>query len=962
MSSINGMKWFRLLTFGLALSIGLIVYTVAAETTSAPPWPHEQSDLAPDPDVVFGRLPNGFRYAMLPNSKPKDRVSLHLVVNAGSIHEQEDQRGLAHFLEHMLFNGSTHFAPGELVKYFQKIGMQFGPDANASTGFYRTVYDINLPPGDRESLAEALLVMADYAQGALLLPSEIDREREVILAEKRTRDSADYRTYVASMQFELAGTLFPERLPIGTEDVIRHADREKFQDFYDTWYRPANMVLVMVGDFDAVVAADLIADRFAAMQPRQEPRPAPAIGVLRQDTAPIFYHYEPEVGSTTLTLQVLKAVPRRIDSVAYKKERMKDRLIGLILQNRLDRLQNLPDPPFTEASAGNGRFLRTFQYGYISADCQPQNWQETLTRIEQVLRQALEHGFDAVEVDRARRDFLAEIERSVDQAATRESKRLARLMIHTLTTDRVFQSPQQEKAFYTPSLAAVKPESLMVRLQEIWQAPHRKILMTGNTDLASREADPAAIIEEVYQAAARQSVKAPEVVQATPFPYFPIPPQTSDQPTERELIEDLEITRITLANGIRLNFKPTQFSANEILFALAIEGGRAVEPLNKPGLAELTRDVINESGVGPLDREALQIALTGKTTALTFGYNHDRFFFRGTSTPKEIGLVFQLLYAHLTDPVFRPEAYSLAQDRFAQSYRQMAQSVDGAFRLHGQRFFSGGDSRFGKPGLKEIQRLTLADIDGWIKPIMANAPLELSMVGDFDLETAVALAQQYLGPLPGKRQDKVEVESGPTFPVGQTKQVAIQTQIDKALMVVAFLTDDAHDIHRTRRLNLLAEIFSERLREEVREKRGAAYSPGAYSWPSRAFPGYGIFLSYLPLAPSEVDPILAAVKQIARQIVAEGVTAEELERALAPTLTSIREQLRQNNYWLQTVLMGSARYPEQIAWSRNILNDYAGIQAPELVSLARRYLDPDKAAVFEARPSAGLAALRPKPF
>jgi zinc protease len=186
--------------------------------------------------------------------------------------------------------------------------------------------------------------------------------------------------------------------------------------------------------------------------------------------------------------------------------------------------------------------------------------------------------------------------------------------------------------------------------------------------------------------------------------------------------------------------------------------------------------------------------------------------------------------------------------------------------------------------------------------------------------------------------------------------VPVATQIDKALLLVAFPTDDARDIHRTRRLNVLAEIFSDLLREEVREKQGAAYSPGAYSWPSRTYPGYGLFLSYLPVAPQAVEPVLGAVYSIARGLASAGITSEELERALEPTLTGIREQLRQNDYWLQTVMMGATRHPEQMEWSRTILDDYAGIQPEELTEMARRYLMPEKAAVFEARPAARASA------
>jgi zinc protease len=951
----------------LAVLIGLVIGSGSGvDTAAAPPaemarWPHERSDLAADPELVFGRFPNGFRYALLTNGKPRERVSLHLVVNAGSLHEQEDQRGIAHFLEHMLFNGSTHFAPGELVKYFQKIGMQFGPDANASTSFHRTVYDINLPHSDRDSLNEALTVMGDYAAGALLLPAEIEREREVILAEKRTRDSADYRTYVASLNYELAGTLFPERLPIGTEAVIRKADRQVFQAFYDTWYRPDNMVLVMVGDFDPAMAADLIAQHFQDMQPRAVDSPAPEIGRLQQPEAPVFYHHEPASGNTTLTLQVLASVPERVDSAAYKRERMENQLVGMLLQNRLERILNRPDPPFTDASAGIGRFLRQIAYGYISAECQPQDWQAALGQIEKTLRQALTYGFDAVEVDRVRRDFSADLERRVDQAGTRESGHLARQLIHTISSDQVFQSPAQEKAFYTPLLAAVTPEELNARLRRAWALPNRQILMTGNTQLAGLKAEPSALIHEVYQASMRQAVEAPAMAADARFPYLPAPQVYAGQPAGRELIEDLGITRVRLRNGIRLNLKPTEFSDNEILFALGLEGGRAVEPTAQPGLAALTRDVINESGLGALDREALQIALTGKTTSLAFGFNTDRFYFKGKSSPKEIELLFQLLHTHLTDPAFRPEAYQLARERFTQNYKQMVQSVDAAFNLHAQRFLSGGDPRFGSPRLEEFERLHLADIEGWFKPILAAAPLELSMVGDFDLETAIILAQQYLGGLPRRGPDEIKIVPGPRFPIGQNKEVAIDTRIDKALLVVAFLTDDGRDIYRTRRLNVLADIFAERLREEIREKQGAAYSTGAFSWPNRTFPGYGLFLSYLPLAPQALTPVLADVKEIARKITTDGITTDELQRALEPTLTGVREQLRQNDYWLNTVLMGATRHPDQIEWSRTILEDYARIEVRELVALAHQYLDPGKAAVFKARPAVAPQAQNANP-
>ena len=226
----------------------LLAVSIAAGADTR--WPHQASDLDPDPELVFGALDNGLRYVLRVNQTPRDRVSLHLNVQAGSLHERDDQRGLAHFLEHMLFNGSTHFPPGELVKYFQRIGMAFGDDANAHTGFNETVYDVLLPDNRPESIAEGLLVLRDYASEALLLPEEIDREREVVLAEMRTRDSPGYRAFKASLEFEFEGLRVAQRLPIGEEAVVRQADRQALKAFYDDWYRPERLVVVMVGDFD----------------------------------------------------------------------------------------------------------------------------------------------------------------------------------------------------------------------------------------------------------------------------------------------------------------------------------------------------------------------------------------------------------------------------------------------------------------------------------------------------------------------------------------------------------------------------------------------------------------------------------------------------------------------------------------------------------------------------------------
>ncbi len=923
-------------------------------SVSAGSWAHEASDLTPDPQVTFGRLANGFRYALMPNGKPKDRTRMHLVVRTGSLQESDEQRGIAHFLEHMLFNGSTHFPPGELIKYFQKIGMAFGPDANAHTGFYETVYDINLPLSDRQSLQEALQVMQDYAEGALLLASEIDRERGIILAEKRARDSADYRAYVATLNFELAGTLFPDRLPIGTEAVIRSADRSVFKQFYDTWYRPGNMVLVMVGDFDPVLAGRLVEEQFAAMAARAPAKRQPETGKIHHDGMKTFYHHEAELGSTSVTLQVLDHTSHRTDNAALRQEKIETYLANQIIRNRLNRKLNQAESPITDASAGSGVFLRQVRYGYIAADCEPDRWPEALMLIEQELRRALEYGFTDDEIDRVKKEYLGGLELAVDQASTRENATLARELIHAVSADKVFQSPQQKQGLAEPIVTAVSGEDLLVRLRDVWNQNHRLVMVTGNAEIGSPSGGPEDEIAAVFHRSQAQAVSPPAEAPAVVFPYLERP-QEAGRIAERSEHADIGVSMVRFENDIRVNFKPTDYTAGEVQFVLSFGQGRSGVPPHKAALAVVAEEVVNESGLGRLDKEALAQAMAGKKTELQFLLHDDRFSFEGRTVPEEMEIMFQLLQAHVTDAVFREDAWQLALSRYRQSHLAMRQSVDGSMNLWGWHFLSGNDSRFGMPAPSKLDALSAGDMEDWLGKALRRGAMELSVVGDVDRETVIRLAARYLGSLPDRtpKNQIVVAKPGPVFPDARQMDVPVLSRINKALLVMAFPTDDVWAIGRTRRLNILSEIVSERLRVRVRENLGAAYSPGAYSWPSRAYPDYGLFIVYIPLETGALDTIKAEVRTLIRDLRENGISSEELQRALEPTLTGIKDRFRENRYWLQTVLVGASHHPVQLDWSRTIASDYAGIRKEDIEKMARQYLDLSRVAVVQAHATAG---------
>jgi len=427
----------------------------AVSLESADSWPHEESDLVADSDVLFGRLPNGVRYILKENKTPRDRVSMHLWVQVGSLAERDDEQGLAHFMEHMAFNGTTHFAPGEMVKFFQRIGMQFGPDANAHTGFSQTVYDVLLPDGSKENLLEGLKVLQDYAAGALLLAEEVEKEKNVVLAEMRTRDSGDFRSLKSAFKFEMPGTLIPQRFPIGKEETIKGITTDMVRSFYDAWYRPERMVLVLVGDFDKTAARSLIHERFGGLKSRALPRPVPDFGRFSHSGLKSYYWYNKESGAANIRIETMQVQPAPKDNVQSRRAQLAVDLANRIVQKRLDKIIKLSDNGCSGAFIDEGYFLNQIRYSEIAAQSKPENWRQVLAMLEQTLRGALQHGFTPAELSRARSEYIAELKRDVEACHTLESGDIAEQLMDEFAGRRVSQSALQRQELLAPMLDAI---------------------------------------------------------------------------------------------------------------------------------------------------------------------------------------------------------------------------------------------------------------------------------------------------------------------------------------------------------------------------------------------------------------------------------------------------------------------------------------------------------------------------
>ena len=928
------------------LALGLLALSLRAAT----PFAHEGSDLRPDPAVRYGTLPNGLRYALRANAEPKERASLRLLIEAGSLHEAEDQRGLAHFLEHMAFNGSTHYAPGTLVEFFQRMGMNFGGDTNASTGFERTLYLLELPDTKAATLGEGLRVLGDYAGGLLLKTEELEKERGIILSEKRTGDSVGYRTMLATYGFLLGGSLFPHRFPIGDASVIAEAGRERFVDFYDAWYRPELMSVVMVGDFDVAAVEKQVVATFTPLKARAAARPAPNLGKLNTaDGTRVFYHHESEAPSTSVQLATVTSYTHERDTAANRLKYLPRSLADMMINRRLSILAKKENAPFNRGNAGTGEAYNFYRQSTVALTCKPDQWEAALGVADQELRRALTHGFQPAELQEVAANYRNYLEESAKTAATRRSDGLAEDITQQLLDRDIFTTPAADLALVAPALAKITVADCLEALRRSWSPNHRLVLVTGNAKLGDAAV---ATIAAAYDRTAATAVAAPEAIGDLQWTYTDFGP--AGKVAQRSRVADLDITLVTFDNGVRLNLKKTDFEANSIRVGVRIGSGSLTEPKDQPGLAYFAGQTFTAGGLGRHSADDLRRILAGKTVGVGFGASADAFTVGGGTNPTDLLLEFQLIAAHLTDPGYRPEAARLSRKSLEQMFTGFEHTAAGPYNLDVARLLVSGDSRFGFPAKEEMLRRNTAEVKAWVGPQLARGAIEIAVVGDLDVEATIAAVAQTLGALPKRdpkpAHDDLKKVAFPSAPF--SREFPIATEIPKADVRIYWPTTDGRDVGRSRRLNLLANVLSDRLRVKIREELGDAYSPGAGSNASDLYPDYGYILAGTTVEPAKTKKVLDVISALAADLADKGVTEEELDRAKKPVLTGLRESVRTNGYWLGSVLSRAQEKPAVLDWSRSRHADTEAITAAELSALAKAYLGADRASRIVIVPAA----------
>jgi len=829
--------------------------------------------------------------------------------------------------------------------------MDFGADANAHTDFFNTVYDLSLPKGDREHLSNAFVIIQDYAQGALVLETEVNRERGIISAEKRERDSVSYRTFKKTLEFELPESLFNQRFPIGVDRVIKLADRRLLKAYYDKWYRPDNMVLIVVGDFDIKTIQPLIIKRFSNLKPRTLSLNS-HVSTKWEDHSGIktFYHHEPEAGNTEVTVETVSWQPFQAQTLDLLKVKTLNQIANLLLKNRLSRMVSKQKAGFSEATAYSGSFLHNISLSAIRATCDPDKWEKTLQQVENTLRQGLLYGFSEKELDRVKSDFISFLEIQNNQAASQRTSDLSRKILTAINQKELLLSPKQRKDLLEPYIKSISLQDVQNALKKLWSKDHRLVLVTGNAVLNSKESEK--IILDIYQKSQGDVIEPYQGFESRPFPYLELPTSSASIRTRKDNVKDLGITTIDFQNNVRLNLKKTDYKHNEFLFKVCFGEGKKNEPISKPGLSFVSEGVLRDSGLGELDADQLEDALAGNKVRIDFGIHENYFSLSGASDPKEAELVFQLINHYFIDPGYRLDALNLVKTRYQQEYDSLIRMPDGIMQIKGVSFLAKNDSRFGLPNPATINPYTLEDIKNWMTPVFKNSSVEISVVGDFNLEHMIHLASKHIGALqqrPGfvvNRMDQGNIE----FPKGEMLELKIQTKIDMGVVHVAFLTDDFWDIMQTRRLSVLSKIIAERLRIVIREELAETYSPYVYNDPSMRFNGYGILHIVVNVKPEKLEFVYDKIKEIVHSLTIKEISEEETKLVLKPFLNHLDVFRKTNTYWLTSVMADSTKYPQKLNWAKNLIADYNTITNDELIKLSKKYLKIERSARILIKP------------
>jgi zinc protease len=775
-----------------------------------------------DPEVSLGTLPNGMKYYVRANAKPARRAELRLVVKAGSVLEDDDQRGLAHFVEHMQFEGTSHFPGQGVVQFLGSLGLGLGADANAATSYDDTQYTLRVPTDVPGALDRALLVLQDWTGAATFDAGSIERERGIVLSEWREQLGAGERTMDKIHQVQLEGSRYADRPPIGSPDVIQHAQRDQLLRFYKDWYRPDLMAVIAVGDFDRDAVVAMIRQHFSSLTDPSPERPRPQFDVPEHPGTRFAIVTDKETTNTAVELSDLRPA-RNQATVGGYRDIMLDQLFAAMLGSRLDELTQSANPPFLRAAADRGLFPmpRTKDEAILQALVSPDGISRGLDALVTEVQRVAQFGFTASELGRAKQAMMVGYERVVTESPDRESASRADEYTRNFLEGEALPTIWQELAFHRRFM----PEVTLAEINALtadWFPERNRLVVVAAPETTGVVLPTDTQLAQVVKEASTKKLQ-PYVDTAAGESLMSTPPQRGSivKTTERPG----GVIEWTLSNGATVVLKPTKLKEDQILFRATAPGGLSLASDADFIQARVADDVIYAGGAGKYSAVMLDKLLTGKAVVVRPFIGDLDEGMAGGSTPEDLESMFQLLYLRFTEPRADPTAFAAMAAQAKGLLANQLASPDVVFNQAVDAALSRNSPRRQPETPATVDQWNLAKSLAFYKARFADASnFTFVFVGSFTPDMMKPFVETYVASLPATHAQETWRDLNITTPDGVVDKKVEKGIAPKSEVAIVFSGPFTYDDRHRLALRAMSMVLQSRLFDSIRQELGGTYS------------------------------------------------------------------------------------------------------------------------------------------
>lgn len=909
---------------------------VPAQPNAARPWLYQNSDVPIDKAWLFGELPNGLRYAIRHNTVPPGQVSIRLRIDAGSLMEQPDEKGYAHFMEHLTFRGSKYVPDGESKRIWQRHGVTFGSDSNAQTTPTGTTYALDLPNAAPAVLDESVKILAGMMTDPNIIPAAVDAERAVVLAEMRESTNVGTRVGDVTRELFFAGQPLGSHAPIGTTETLNAATADKMKAFHGRWYRPDNAVIAVSGDIDPKQMEALIKQYFSGWKGQGRRTPHPDFG--RPDPASPASTVLVQAGlPASITMGWLRPWHEKSDTVAYNQRKMADLVALQMINRRLEEAARRGTASFLQASVDVQDVSRSVDGTFLSVTAMGNDWEKALRDARAIIEDAKQTPPTPAEVDREFAEMDMALAVAVENQNTEPSARQATELTMAVDIRETTVSSEAALDIYRSARPLMTPDYMLEATRRVFAGDVKRAMLVIPQAEGNAEGRLAAAIAADVEPASNVRLSENRVTMAD-LPKLP----AAGKVVERGNLGLPSVQEITYANGVKLVLFANDAEKGKVRVNVRFgKGMQNLSPTKRQPIWAASY-VLAANGIGALGQRDLDDLSNGRRFGFDFGIDDDAFELSALTRPADYKDQLRLFATKLAFPGWASEPVERAKAGLIAAYDASSTSPNAVLGRDLGWILRNKDMRFRTPDKQEIAALTPAHFRKFWEPILASGPIEVQIFGDVEAEEAITSVAETFGALKARKPLKVqEASQSVSFPAHNETPLVLTHKGDKdqAAAVIAWPTGAGLDtVKEARQLDVLSQIISDRLFEKLRAVDGAAYSPTAQSdWPLGMAKGQGNVMVVSQLKPERVDYFYGLVREITVDLAANPVSGDELQRVLAPLGQMLSRAGTGNAFWMMQ-MEGATQDPRIVEAMRTMARDVMTTTPEDIRALAAKYL------------------------